>query len=88
MPRQNVKFTPLIHLATGCVVVALGLAALGVASLLNAIRGGLALGVLTLVIAAGILALGGYFIWGYGWLQKRPELTNKVGQQNAGERHT
>jgi hypothetical protein len=88
MPRQNVKFTPLINLATGCVVVAIGLAVLGVASLLNAIRGGPALGVLTIVIAAGILALGGYFIWGYGWLRKRPELTNKAEQQNARERRS
>ncbi len=83
MRRQNAKFMPVIRLAAICAACGLGLSALGVASLLNAIRGGPVLGVLTLVGAVGILALAGYFVWGYEWLQKRPELIGKA-ERDAG----
>lgn len=78
MRKQGVKFTALIRLAAMFASCGLALTALGVASLLNAIRGGLALGILALVIAVGTFVLAGYFVWGYGWLRKRPELSRKA----------
>ena len=60
----------------------LAMTALGVAGLLNVIRGGTGAAILAFVAAAISLGLAGYFFWGYGWLNKRPELLRKASEQN------
>jgi hypothetical protein len=79
--KQDVDFTPMIHLAVMFAAGGLVLTALGVTGLLNAIRGGTALAIFTLVGAAGVFALAGYFVWGISWLKKRPELMEKAAEQ-------
>jgi hypothetical protein len=87
--KQYVKFTAVTRLAVMCAAGGLGLTAFGVAGLLNAIRGGPVLAILTLVVAAGIFALAGYFVWGIRWLKERPGLMREAAeQQNAGKRHS
>lgn len=58
------------------------MAALGILSIANVIRGGATLGVFGLVVAAGLLGIAGYFFWGYRWVTQRPERL----QQAEGER--
>lgn len=84
MGKQGIKVTALLRLASVFAACGLGLTALGVAGLLNAIRGGPMLSVLSIVAALGMFGIAGYLIWGYGWLKKRPQLVRKAEQQ-AGE---
>ena len=87
--KQDVHFAPLINLTLIFAAGGLGLTALGVAGLLNVIRGGQALAVLSLVAAVGVFALAGYFVWGMKSIKKRPELMRKAAeQQNTEKRHS
>jgi hypothetical protein len=53
-------------------MVTAAMAALGILSIASVIRGGVALGIFTLLIAAGVFGLAAYFFWGYRWSAMHP----------------
>lgn len=59
------------------------MAALGILSIANVIRGGGALGIFALVVAAAGFGLAGYFFWGSHWLTSRPEKLRQAEREAA-----
>jgi hypothetical protein len=55
------------------VVIGIVVAALGIASLTNLIRGGFGLSTFMLVVALATFGIAGYFVWAYRWVQKHPD---------------
>jgi hypothetical protein len=53
-------------------MIAAAMAALGILSIANVIRGGVALGIFTLLVAAALVGLAGYFFWACLWLGRHP----------------
>lgn len=78
MPELNDKYS-IARLAGMFALYGLGLAALGIAGALNAIKGGLGISVFTLVLAFGCFTLAVYPIWGYFRIGKRPGYRKKTG---------
>jgi hypothetical protein len=62
----------------GFALIGAALAAAGIAAIRHALHGGATLGVTGIVAGVGGMALGGYLVWGFGWLKKRPELIAKA----------
>lgn len=81
--KKSSRATPLLKLSAGFGGAGLIIAGLGAASTLNVIRGGTSLAVPAFLTAALGLGLAGYFIWGYGWLNKRPDLLKKADQSKV-----
>jgi hypothetical protein len=63
----------LIQVEISFCVVAVAMSALGILSIASVIRGGVALGVFALVVAAGLFAIAGYFLWAYRWVNRHPD---------------
>jgi hypothetical protein len=72
----------LLKLGIGIAGIGVALIAVGIAELDQALHGGTGLGVMVVVVGVVGLGLGGYLIWGYGWLKRRPEVVKKA-QQGA-----
>ena len=61
--------------------IGVAMTALGVAGLLNLIRGGPGLAIFGLVTALVFFGIAAYFVWAYFWLRGRPEHLGKAGQE-------
>lgn len=86
MSERGVTATAVLRLASAFAIAGVALTGLGVAGSLNAIHGGPALAIFAIVIALACFALAGYLFWGYGWLNKRPELISRAKQRDARRR--
>jgi hypothetical protein len=60
--------------------------AVGIATLLNAVHRGPALGIIAILLGLAFFSLTGYYVWAYIWLKKRPDLIGKVEQQQNAEK--
>jgi hypothetical protein len=81
MTRSTRPAGGLIRLGAIFCMIAAAMAALGVLSIANVIRGGVALGIFTLLIAAAVFGLAGYFFWGYRWLAMHPGKLRQAEQE-------
>jgi hypothetical protein len=76
-----------LKLGIGIAGIGVALIAVGIAELDHALHGGTGLGVMVVLVGVVGLGLGGYLIWGYGWLKRRPEVVKKAEQGASLNRH-
>lgn len=67
------RHTPLVRVGVVFAVIGVGVLALGTASILHLVRGGVPMGAFTDVVGLFLLALAGYFVWAERYLRKHPE---------------
>jgi arginine exporter protein ArgO len=84
MRKQGVRVV--LRVAAICAACGIVFTAAGVATLLNATRGGPALAILLIIVGLAFFSLAGYYVWAYRWLKNHPEQIRKVEQQNAEKR--
>ena len=77
--KSGPKLSSLLALGAGFAVVGAALAAAGLVPIIQgAAAQKLAINVMCVVAGAAGVGLGGYFVWGYGWLKRRPELAARA----------
>lgn len=72
-PPGRVSPARLLWGAGVCALLGCVFLAVGIASVLHAIRGGVPMGIFTIVFSVALYGLGGLFVYGYAYLQRHPE---------------
>ena len=89
MPEQGRTTTdlpplrPLLLLGLGFAVVGIALIVWGITTLGDPSNGGTPTSVLVIVAGAVGLGLGGWLVWGFGWIKRHPERAAMRQRQNA-----